>query len=204
MANLNTLLMIAEDLGKQLGCYGNTKIQTQTLDQLACGVTKFNQAFTSTASCSVGHSVAYTSLYTHQNGQYGIHNNRHPFTNFGHAETANCLSSKHSHSTCPVVASSWGFERTMLRRWTDGEIRHRWPWCAWKGHEIPEFTDHKIGGIVHSSFGCWGGGLYSQETRESPGFGWTELYRYDWADQVMERWCSPVCRKSDCDIHLDN
>ncbi|KAJ5618108.1 Alkaline phosphatase-like alpha/beta/alpha [Penicillium hordei] len=83
MAKRN-ILMIADDLGKQLGCYGNTKIQTPNLDQLASKGMKFEQAFTSTASCSASRSVIYTGLHTHQNGQYGLHNNRHHFTTFDH------------------------------------------------------------------------------------------------------------------------
>lgn len=99
MAKRNILLMIADDLGKQLGCYGNTKIQTPNLDQLAAEGTKFDQAFTSTASCSASRSVIYTGLHTHQNGQYGLHNGRHHFTTFDHVETAPALFSKQGYNT---------------------------------------------------------------------------------------------------------
>ena len=40
-------------------------------------------AFTSTASCSATRSAIYTGLHTHENGQYGLNNNRHHFTNVG-------------------------------------------------------------------------------------------------------------------------
>lgn len=99
MAKKNILLMIADDLGKQLGCYGNTKIQTPNLDQLASEGTKFDQAFTSTASCSASRSVIYTGLHTHQNGQYGLHNGRHHFTTYDHVETAPALLSKQGYHT---------------------------------------------------------------------------------------------------------
>jgi N-sulfoglucosamine sulfohydrolase len=99
MARKNILLMIADDLGKQLGCYGNSKIQTPNLDQLAAEGTKFDQAFTSTASCSASRSVIYTGLHTHQNGQYGLHNGRHHFTTYDHVETAPSLFSKHGYHT---------------------------------------------------------------------------------------------------------
>ncbi|CAG8374401.1 unnamed protein product [Penicillium salamii] len=99
MAKRNILLMIADDLGKQLGCYGNTKIQTPNLDQLASEGTRFDQAFTSTASCSASRSVIYTGLHTHQNGQYGLHNGRHHFTTFDHVESAPYLFSKHGYTT---------------------------------------------------------------------------------------------------------
>ncbi|KAK5800779.1 hypothetical protein VI817_002991 [Penicillium citrinum] len=99
MAKRNILLMIADDLGKQLGCYGNSKIQTPNLDQLAAEGTRFDQAFTSTASCSASRSVIYTGLHTHQNGQYGLHNGRHHFTTFDHVETAPGLFSQHGYMT---------------------------------------------------------------------------------------------------------
>ncbi|KAJ5683605.1 Alkaline phosphatase-like alpha/beta/alpha [Penicillium macrosclerotiorum] len=99
MAKRNILLMIADDLGKQLGCYGNSKIQTPHLDQLARDGTRFDQAFTSTASCSASRSVIYTGLHTHQNGQYGLHNGRHHFTTFDHVETAPALFSQHGYLT---------------------------------------------------------------------------------------------------------
>ncbi|KAJ5094822.1 Alkaline phosphatase-like alpha/beta/alpha [Penicillium angulare] len=99
MAKRNILLMIADDLGKQLGCYGNTNIQTPHLDKLAAEGTRFDQAYTSTASCSASRSVIYTGLHTHQNGQYGLHNGRHHFTTYDHVETAPALFSKHGYST---------------------------------------------------------------------------------------------------------
>ncbi|KAJ5212410.1 Alkaline phosphatase-like alpha/beta/alpha [Penicillium cinerascens] len=99
MAKKNILLMVADDLGKQLGCYGNTKIQTPNLDQLASEGTKFDQAFTSTASCSASRSVIYTGLHTHQNGQYGLHNGHHHFTTYDHVETVPALFSKQGYYT---------------------------------------------------------------------------------------------------------
>ncbi|KAJ5925262.1 Alkaline phosphatase-like alpha/beta/alpha [Penicillium verhagenii] len=99
MPHRNILLMVADDLGKQLGCYGNKKIQTPSLDQLAAEGSRFDQAFTSTASCSASRSVIYTGLHTHQNGQYGLHNGRHHFTTHDHVETAPALLSKHGYTT---------------------------------------------------------------------------------------------------------
>ncbi|KAJ5266482.1 Alkaline phosphatase-like alpha/beta/alpha [Penicillium angulare] len=99
MVKRNILLMVADDLGKQLGCYGNTSIQTPHLDKLAAEGTRFDQAFTSTASCSASRSVIYTGLHTHQNGQYGLHNGRHHFTTYDHVETAPALFSKHGYTT---------------------------------------------------------------------------------------------------------
>jgi N-sulfoglucosamine sulfohydrolase len=68
----NVLLMVADDLGLMLGCYGLEAIRTPHLDQLAAEGTKFMNAFASTESCSGSRSTLYTGLHTHQNGQYGL------------------------------------------------------------------------------------------------------------------------------------
>ncbi|KAK2783148.1 hypothetical protein FQN53_009337 [Emmonsiellopsis sp. PD_33] len=81
----NILLLIADDLGKYLGCYGEDTIQTPNIDKLAAQGALFDMAFTSTASCSASRSVIYTGLQTHENGQYGLNNDRHHFTTFDHS-----------------------------------------------------------------------------------------------------------------------
>ncbi len=65
----NILFLIADDLGKYLGCYGVKSIKTPNIDKLASEGTLFDMAFTSTASCSASRSVMYTGLHTHENGQ---------------------------------------------------------------------------------------------------------------------------------------
>lgn len=91
--------MIADDLGKQLGCYGATKIRTQHIDKLASEGTRFDGAFASTASCSGSRSVIYSGLHTHQNGQYGLAHDRHHFMTFDHVETAPALLADHGYLT---------------------------------------------------------------------------------------------------------
>ncbi|KAJ5147780.1 hypothetical protein N7526_001132 [Penicillium atrosanguineum] len=88
MAKKNVLLLVADDLGKQLSCYGAQDIKTPNIDQLASNGTRFEQAFASTASCSGSRSVIYTGLHTHQNGQYGLASHRHHFVTFDNVETA--------------------------------------------------------------------------------------------------------------------
>ena len=84
----NILLLIADDLGKQLSCYGAKSIKTPNIDKLASEGTRFDYAFASTASCSGSRSVIYTGQHTHQNGQYGLASHRHHFVTFDHVETA--------------------------------------------------------------------------------------------------------------------
>lgn len=84
----NILMMIADDLGRMAGCYGEPAIPTPNLDALAARGTRFDMAFTSTASCSASRSVIYTGLHTHETGQYGLHHDHHHFMTFADVPTA--------------------------------------------------------------------------------------------------------------------
>jgi N-sulfoglucosamine sulfohydrolase len=95
----NILLMIADDLGRMAGCYGESAIATPNIDRLAGEGTRFDMAFTSTASCSASRSVIYTGLHTHETGQYGLHHDHHHFMTFGHVETAPALFNRAGYRT---------------------------------------------------------------------------------------------------------
>jgi N-sulfoglucosamine sulfohydrolase len=85
---MNILLIIADDLGRMAGCYGERAIRTPRIDALAASGTRFDMAFTSTASCSGSRSVIFSGLHTHETGQYGLMHGYHHFTTFDHVETA--------------------------------------------------------------------------------------------------------------------
>jgi len=67
----SVILLIADDQGLDLGCYGNTAIKTPNLDKLAGRGVRFTNAYATVASCSASRAVMLTGLYTHSNGQYG-------------------------------------------------------------------------------------------------------------------------------------
>jgi len=71
---LNVLFITADDLGLQLGCYGETLIETPNLDRLAAGGVQFRTAYVAQASCSPSRSAMFTGLHTHSTGQYGLTN----------------------------------------------------------------------------------------------------------------------------------
>jgi N-sulfoglucosamine sulfohydrolase len=85
--NKNIVLLIADDLGKYVGCYGCKSLSTPHLDQLAADGTRFDMAFASTASCSGSRSTIYTGLHTHENGQYGLNMTRTHFQTWEHIDT---------------------------------------------------------------------------------------------------------------------
>lgn len=71
---LNIIIITADDLGLQLGCYGDTIAQTPNIDRLAEGCMRFENAFVTQSSCSPSRSSILTGLYPHQNGQIGLAN----------------------------------------------------------------------------------------------------------------------------------
>jgi len=71
---LNVLFITADDLGLQLGCYGETLIQTPNMDKLAASGVQFEIAYVAQASCSPSRSAMFTGLHTHSTGQYGLTN----------------------------------------------------------------------------------------------------------------------------------
>ena len=73
-APLNVLFITADDLGLQLGAYGDTVIATPNIDKLAASGVQFNTAYVAQASCSPSRSAMFTGLYVHGNGQYGLTN----------------------------------------------------------------------------------------------------------------------------------
>jgi N-sulfoglucosamine sulfohydrolase len=78
----NVLLIIADDLGMQAGCYGDTIAKTPHLDALAASGTRFTNGFASVASCSPSRATILTGMPTHMNGQYGLAHADHNFHSF--------------------------------------------------------------------------------------------------------------------------
>src|SRR5690349_2385907 len=68
----NVVLLIADDLGLQAGCYGDTAAKTPNIDRLAASGTRFTHGFASVASCSPSRATLLTGMPTHMCGQYGL------------------------------------------------------------------------------------------------------------------------------------
>lgn len=73
-ARLNVLLITSDDLGVQVGCYGDKVARTPNLDALAKRGRLFEHAYVAQASCSPSRSAMFTGIYPHANGQYGLVN----------------------------------------------------------------------------------------------------------------------------------
>lgn len=68
----NILMLVAEDMGLQLGCYGDPYAHTPNLDALASQGVRFENGWVTHASCSPSRSSIFTGLFPHENGQMGL------------------------------------------------------------------------------------------------------------------------------------
>lgn len=68
----NLVLIIADDLGQQLGCFGDPTAKTPYLDRLAKEGVRFTNAHVTAASCSPSRGSMFTGLYPHQHGMFGL------------------------------------------------------------------------------------------------------------------------------------
>lgn len=68
----NVLLIVSEDNGQELGCYGDPFVQTPALDRLAGQGVRFQNAYVPQAGCSQSRAAFFTGLFPHQNGQIGL------------------------------------------------------------------------------------------------------------------------------------
>lgn len=78
----NVVLLVADDLGMQVGCYGDPGAKTPNIDALAKTGTRFTHGFASVASCSPSRATLLTGMPTHMNGQYGLAHADHNFHSF--------------------------------------------------------------------------------------------------------------------------
>ncbi|MCA9109170.1 MAG: sulfatase [Planctomycetaceae bacterium] len=90
----NVLLIVSEDNGPELGCYGDPYARTPNLDRLAAAGVRFENAFVPYSVCSPSRACFLTGLYPHQNGQIGLAT--HKFAMYD-AETPNLASILRDH-----------------------------------------------------------------------------------------------------------
>lgn len=119
--NRNVLLLISDDHGLELGCYGHEVIKTPNLDRLAAGGVRFTHAFATVASCSASRSVIYTGLYNHTNGQFGHQHGAHDQYTHAWVRGIGAILKKHGYR-CGLVGkyhvqpdSVYGFDERIAK-----------------------------------------------------------------------------------------
>lgn len=125
----NIVLLVADDLGRDhIGCYGCKAVDTPNIDAFAASGTRFDMAFTSTASCSGSRTVIYTGLHTHENGSYGLVAEKNGFRTFDNVETA------------PLLFNRLGYKTGIL-----GKVHvspdHLYPWQVRSESESRDVAD---------------------------------------------------------------
>ena len=101
-ADKNVVVIVADDLGVQLGCYGDKVAKTSHLDALAADGTLFTHAFCTTASCSPSRSVLLSGMHNHANGMYGLAHAEHHFSSFDQLQTLTSRLGKAGYRTASV------------------------------------------------------------------------------------------------------
>lgn len=101
-ARKNVVLIIADDLGLQVGCYGDKLARTPGLDRLAANGIRFTQAYCTTASCSASRSVILTGLHNHAIGHYGHSHGDGHFSTFESVRTLPVLLGESGYRTCSI------------------------------------------------------------------------------------------------------
>ncbi len=118
-AEKNVVVIVADDLGHQIGCYGDPVAKTPSLDALAADGTLFTRAYCTTASCSPSRSVLLSGMHNHANGMYGLAHADHHFSSFDQLQTLTNRLSKAGYRTASVgkvhvmPAAVYPFEETI-------------------------------------------------------------------------------------------
>ena len=98
----NVVVIVADDMGLQLGCYGDRFARTPSADALAADGTRFEYAFCTTSSCSASRSVMLTGLHNHANGQYGLQHATHNFSTRPFVKSLPVLLGQAGYRTCSI------------------------------------------------------------------------------------------------------
>lgn len=101
-AHRNVVLIVTDDQGLDLGCYGNTAVRTPNLDALAADGTRFTRVFATTASCSASRSVILTGLHNHANRQYSHVHTYHHFHTARQVASLPRILNQHGYRTARV------------------------------------------------------------------------------------------------------
>ena len=101
-ARPNVVMIVADDLGFQLGCYGDTLARTPHIDALAKSGTRFTNAYCTTASCSASRSVILSGMFNHATGHFGHAHGYSHFSTYDSVQSLPNLLGKSGYRTCLI------------------------------------------------------------------------------------------------------
>jgi arylsulfatase A-like enzyme len=113
----NIIFIMADDLGyNDLGCYGQEKIKTPNLDEMASEGVKFTQFYSGSTVCAPSRCCLMTGLHT---GHCTVRNNYHFFPE------GNWPIEKHDTTVAEILKES-GYKTGVVGKWGLGGPRHPW------------------------------------------------------------------------------
>jgi len=98
----NVIVFVCDDLGFQLGCYGDKVAKTPNIDRIAAMGTRFTRAACTSASCSASRSVLMTGLHNHATGHYGHAHDFHHFSTFSSVKSLPVMLEEAGYRTCSI------------------------------------------------------------------------------------------------------
>jgi len=105
----NILLILADDLGYgDLGCYGQSRIQTPNLDRLAAEGVRFSQAYAGSTVCAPSRCCLMTGLHT---GHARTRGNKYPD-----------LPLRPQDLTVTEVLKQAGYRTALIGKWSLGQL----------------------------------------------------------------------------------
>ncbi len=135
----NIILIMADDLGYgDLGCYGNTRIETPYLDRLAKNGLKFTDFHSNGAVCSPTRAALMTGLYQQKSGLEGVIYVKGETRKVG-LDTA--------YTTMAELFKSAGYTTGMMGKWHLGYEKQYNP----VHHGFDEFIGYLSGNIDYKS-----------------------------------------------------
>lgn len=132
----NILLIVSEDNGCDLGCYGNELVHTPNIDALSRQGMKFMNAYVTYSVSSPSRSSIFTGLYPHQNGQIGLATHKYSMykgiktlpkymKELGYA--SGCIGKIHVNPESEIPFDYWdnrdaNFEKKSLKSYADKAV----------------------------------------------------------------------------------
>lgn len=159
----NIILIVSDDQGFDLGCYGKSQFLTPNLDKMATEGVKATQFYVTASVCTPSRSGLITGRYPQRNGTYEMI--RNDMVNFGHryspAEYAvspeMTLGLDTREMTFGNILQSSGYQTAVIGKWDMGQAKRFLPtqrgFHYFYGHGnngIDYFTHERYG--VHSMF----------------------------------------------------